>query len=63
MFNINPNMQIDFNEINQTCLQHFACENCPVLEKNGLHKQNSVILCHKVEEKLMRERQNGNSKM
>lgn len=48
------------NQITQICKDHFACENCPVLEQKGLHNDKSVIMCHKIIIELTKEKQNGN---
>ena len=52
---------VGLNQISQICKEHFACENCPVLAQGGLHDNKSVVMCHKVIIKLMKEKQNVNS--
>lgn len=54
---------MDFAEIQKICVEHPACNNCPVYNNNGLHSNNSVVICHKVEEKMSKEQNNGNSNM
>lgn len=62
MFNFNQmNMGQDmFQQIYEICKSHSACKNCPVLEQNGLHTDNNVIICHQVIIKHTKEQTNGN---
>ena len=58
-FNMGQN---PFEEIQKICADHFACKNCPVYENNGLHSNNnSVTMCEKTMEKIVKEQHNGNS--
>ena len=49
----------DFKMIIEICKNHYACVGCPIYDTNGLHTQNSVVLCHKVLEKIMKEQNNN----
>ena len=45
-------------EIYQICTKHFGCIDCPVLMQSGLHHDNEVTICEKVEREFYR---NANS--
>ena len=55
--------QDTFLEIQKICTDHFACKNCPVYENDGLHNNNSVTICQKVADKIIKEQRNGNNSM
>ena len=55
-FNVNTSME----EIYQICTDHFACVNCPVLVQSGLHHDNEVTICEKVEREFYRNVKNPN---
>lgn len=63
VINLNMNQQMqaqkDFNMIGTVCKSQKDCLQCPVYINNGLHTNQSIVYCHKVEEKLMKENQNG----
>ena len=51
-FNQNNTMQTNFAEIYKICAENHDCIKCPVYMNNGYHcKDNSVIICNKIEEK------------
>lgn len=56
---INMNMvNNSMGEIYQICTKHFGCIDCPVLIQSGLHHDNEVTICEKVEREFYR---NANS--
>ena len=59
MGSVNPQTMAEFQKIMDVCKQYSNCEECSVFLQNGLHTNNSVLFCHKVEEKMMKERMNN----
>lgn len=54
-FNVNTSME----EIYQICADYVACVNCPVLAQGGLHHDNEVTICEKVEREFYRNANNN----
>ena len=55
----NNNAQTNFAEIHKICEENHDCTQCPVYKDNGYHcKDNSVIICSKIEEKI-KDNNNG----
>ena len=50
-----------FAEIQKICADHPACENCPVYNNYGLHNNDTVTMCQKVQERILKEQHNGNN--
>lgn len=54
------NIQKNFQQIYQICSNNHVCEDCPVYKQDGLHGvNNEIIMCHKVEEKLINRGKNN----
>lgn len=49
IFNNNINQSLE--EIKKICAEHYACKDCIVIKQNGLHNDNTVTICDKIEEK------------
>lgn len=54
--NINNN---SMGEIYQICTKHFGCIDCPILKQGGLHHDNEVTICEKVEKEFYRNANNN----
>ena len=56
-----PIDQNSFGEIQKICADHPACKNCPVYDNYGLHNSNTVTMCQKTAERIVKEQRNGNN--
>lgn len=57
---ININMSNNsMEEIYQICTNHFGCIDCPILIQGGLHHDNEVTICEKVEREFYRNVNNN----